>query len=182
MAPKHVWMQLCLQLFCCTVYNHFDGFSNLLVCIYQFLIPLSLKDFLLFKLIKVVAFWRLNWSLVCVQTLFCFIIVLFTLGSSTIRLFTFENKRFFIEKGDERVNSQRFQGKLRVFSVFFIVKVFSSKYPSFVSNFIHLQRFYLPVSWLHTILSLFVFVFYTYGIYNIGTCDQLYCPYFDMFH
>ena len=123
MAPKHVWMQLCLQLFCCTVYNHFDGFSNLLVCIYQFLIPLSLKDFLLFKLIKVVAFWRLNWSLVCVQTLFCFIIVLFTLGSSTIRLFTFENKRFFIEKGDERVNSQRFQGKLKVFSVFFIVKI-----------------------------------------------------------
>ena len=70
-----------------------------------------------------VAFCRLNWSLVCVQTLFCFIIVLFTLGSSTIRLFTFENKRFFIEKGDERVNSQRFQGKLKVFSVFFIVKI-----------------------------------------------------------
>ena len=70
-----------------------------------------------------IAFSCLNWLLVCVQTLFCFIIVLFTLGNSMIRLFTFENKRFFIEKGDERVNSQRFQGKLRVFSVFFIVKI-----------------------------------------------------------
>ena len=60
----------------------------------------------------VVAFCRLNWLLVCVETLFCFIIVLFTLCNSTIRLFMFDNKRFFIEKEDERANSQRFQDKL----------------------------------------------------------------------
>ena len=35
----------------------------------------------------------------------------------------FDNNRVFIEKKDERVNSQRFQGKLRVFSVFFIVRI-----------------------------------------------------------
>ena len=40
-----------------------------------------------------------------------------------IRLFMFDNKRFIIEKEDERVNSQKFQGKLGVFSVFFIVKI-----------------------------------------------------------
>ena len=53
MVPKHAWMQLCLQWFCCTVYNYFDGFSSLLVCIYPFLISLSLTDFLT-KLFKVV--------------------------------------------------------------------------------------------------------------------------------
>ena len=136
----------------------------------------------LFSMITHVAFCRLNWSLVCVQTLFCFIIVLFTLGNFTIWLFMFDKKRFFIEKEDEGVNSQRFQGKLRVFSVFFIVKVFSSKYSSFVSNFIHLQRFYLPVSWLHTIVSLFIFTFHTCGINYIGMFDQVYCPYFEIFH
>ena len=60
----------------------------------------------------VVVFCRLNGPLVSVQTLFCFIIVLFTLGNSMIRLFMFDNKRFSIEKEDERANSQRFQEKL----------------------------------------------------------------------
>ena len=31
----------------------------------------------------------------------------------------FDNNRFFIEKKDERVNSQRFQGKLRVLASFY---------------------------------------------------------------
>ena len=66
-------------------------------------------------ILAIVAFCRLNWSLVCVQTLFCFAIVLFTLENSTIRPFLFDNKRFFIEKEDEGVNSQRSSRQIESF-------------------------------------------------------------------
>ena len=37
---------------------------------------------------------------------------------------------------------------------------------------------------LHTIVRLFIFIlftFYIYNTYNIGTFDQIYCPYFEIF-
>ena len=45
-----------------------------------------------------VAFCCLNWSLVCVQTLFCFTIVLFILGNSAIRLFMFDKTKEYTVK------------------------------------------------------------------------------------
>ena len=40
-----------------------------------------------------------------------------------IRFFMLDNRRLFIEKEDKGVKSQIFLGKLRVFSVFIIVKI-----------------------------------------------------------
>ena len=120
-----------------------------------------------------VAFCRLNWLLVCFQTLFCFIIVLFTLGSSTIRLFTFENKRFFYRERRRKSKQSKISRQIESFQRLFYSQnqlKYSSKYPSFVSNFIH------------TIVSLFIFAFHTYGICYIGTFNQVYCPYFEIFH
>ena len=54
---------------------------------------LFFKDVQTFTMWNIVAFCRLNWLLVCVQT-------------------------FFAEKKDNEVNSQRLRGQLRVFSVF----------------------------------------------------------------
>ena len=44
-------------------------------------------------IIRNTAFCCLNWSLVCVQTLFCFTIVLFILGNSAMRLFIFDKTK-----------------------------------------------------------------------------------------
>ena len=105
----------------------------------------------------------MNWSLVCVQTLFCFIIVLFTLGNSTIRLFMFDNKRFFTEKEDKGVNSQRFHGKLGVFSVLLSSKLVEI----FVEISVFCTKFYssaavLPSSLLVAHSSKFIYIRISY--------------------
>ena len=118
-----------------------------------------------------------------------FIIVLYTSGNFTIRLFMFDNKRFYIEKEDQRVNSQRFQGKLRVFSVllqsklveiFVKISVFCIKFYSSAAVLpssllvAHNSKFiYIHISYLRHLfvrLTRFIVLILRYCIRNILFC------------